>query len=119
MQSSDFEIRFCAGSNEILVAQRLLETDSIALGVTESMTIWLTHKSSHWDILDDSGIPECDFVILGNISLGVGIFEYKGRNAVVRMKANQFTSWEPAITAAVDEFCRPLALKYRNAHKEL
>lgn len=111
---SDFRIRFCSGSSEELVAQRLTLTDSIAVGVSESMEIWLTHKTSHWDILEDAGIPECDFVLLGNISLAVGILEYKGRNAVVRIKANQFGLWESAVGSAIDEFCRPLARKYRD-----
>lgn len=111
--SDDFRIRLCRNTSEKQIAERLISLNSIEIGVTEAMDIWVSHKSSHWRLLEDAGVAESDFVMLGNVSLGVELFENGGRNAVVRLKASDYWQWSSAVDAAVDAYCKPVAERYR------
>lgn len=110
IDASDFRVRLCRDTSVDQINETLKAEWRMEVGVTESMDIYVTHKGSHWDILEDSGIPESDFLILGNVSLGgVGLFRDDARVAIVRFKSNQATrQFVECAQSAIIEFLRPL-----------
>ena len=73
-------------------------------------------EPTHTILLDDCGIAACDLVVIGNLSLGIGMFEHKGRSACVRFKSSEATGeFCRAADAAIDAFVKPLAVATRLA----
>jgi hypothetical protein len=119
-QASDFVVKISRGSTLAQVEERLRATRSVEFLVTCNFDILLHHADTHTILLDDCGIAACDLVVIGNLSLGIGLFEYKGRSACVRFKSSEATGeFCRAADAAIDAFLKPLAVATRLAQAAL
>lgn len=115
---SDFRVMVSAGSSMDGIEHRLLNRGTVEFILTVGFDVFLHHSDSHIEALMDSRVAPCDVVAMGNLSLGVGIYEFEGRSACVRFKSNAAAEMCHAAERAIDSFLKPLATRARNEYAE-
>lgn len=114
-EPSDYAVEISKGSSWAQVADRLRDLCTIEFAVTQNFKVLLHHTDSHLRLMSDSGIAPCDVVAIGNLSLGVGIYEFNARSACVRFKANNAQRACELAERAIDAYLKPLAERVRSA----
>lgn len=113
MSAGDFRVVVGRGSSLPKIEERLLRSESVEFILTVGFDVFLHHSDNHIEALRDSQLASCDIIAIGNLSLGIGIYEFKGRSACVRFKTNDSLELCRHAERAINDFLKPLAVRAR------